>query len=1142
MKYKRLLRLIHMSSRVVLYGIILQCFFGTLLLCAESSAQAVKSIKAVEVEVTNVKGNLIDVFNDIESRTDYFFAYDESDLDLSQTIKLKNGKHQLSSILLEISKSANLKFRQVNKQINVSPISRTENRLEIVVDEITVSGQVLSTEDGTGLPGVNVVIKGTTTGTTTDFEGNFEISVPDENTILTFSSIGFVTQEILVGNQTNISISLGPDIQALSEVVIVGYGTQKKSDLTGAVSTVSGDEIAKLTTPNATLAVQGRMAGVRVEANGGAPGSPSLVTIRGSGTLSDRQPLYVIDGMLAGSMNSLNTNDIESVTVLKDASATAIYGSRAANGVIVVTTKKGKAGQTTVEFDMNYGTQTPVKLIDWANAEQYAQVIRDGYDNDALRAGTTPTYTEDVGALFDPSIDSDMQDETLRNAPLSQMNVRVAGGGQNSTYSFSAGRVKQDGIVKQSSFERINARLNSTLTKGRFTFTEAIGYTRTVNNPNNYFNRERDIVPTIPIYDANGEFTATREDGATTHANPGNSLGVATVEDRTNTDNNFIGSLTGSFEILEGLVYKTNFGFTAGQGHDYTFTPEYSFSTGPTNGFNDQDRLTESNSTNYSLLLEHTLNFKKRFGSHNVDVLAGYSAQSSEGRNLGVRVNTFPNSNIINASQAETVEAVLSGRNEEGLISYFGRLNYSYDERYLFTATLRRDGSSLFAEDLRWGTFPSFAVGWNLSNEGFMSGVTAVTGIKLRASYGEMGSNNASPYVGDAVFNVNSSYPLGPGGQIRATGYSITSPVNSLLKWETTIITDIGVEFGILRDELLITLDYFKKESNDIIGPKTVAPWTGTPGTVPANVASVENTGFEFSADYRKKFGDLFLGVNANFTILDNKVTDIGNAEGIVGGGFTSNGRSASLSQNGLPIGAFWGLKVEGIYQSEQEAIDDGRYILSDPNDPNSTKIATAGAGDLNFQDIDGIPGLSDDDMQYLGSPIPDFEYGLNITAEYKGFDLSMLFNGITGNKILNGNIYRAWFEDDNNVFASMVDAWTPENPSTTLPRMTHQDLGQNGTRMSDFLLEDGSYFRLRNLVIGYTLPSAVTDAIKVGNVRVYLTSQNLFTFTDYTGYYPEVGRGTRDRGSSENIFNAGVDENSYPVAKTYQAGIQVSF
>lgn len=1123
-------------SKYLSYIMIINCTLLGVLAAKDSKGQTV-SVNEIYLTIDLENAELQEVFSSIEKQTGFTFTYFKSNLKKKQIIKLKEDNKSLGRILRTISKEANVQFKRVNENIFVNKKNAQTEELveEFLGADIKINGKI-SDENGEGLPGASILVQGTSKGTTTNLDGAYSLDVPEDG-IVVISFVGYVTQEVNVAGRSTIDYQMVLDAAQLEEIVVIGYGTQKKSDMTGAVSVVKGDEIAKFSTANATQAIQGRMAGVRVEQNGGAPGAAALVTIRGSGTMSERQPLYVIDGMFANNMNSLNPSDIESVSVLKDASATAIYGSRAANGVVIVTTKRGVSGKITVDLDMSIGTQKAANLIDWADNAQYAQIVRQGIDNDNARHlanGGDPvdlrSYPEAESTKYDPNINSDIQKESLRSAPMRNMGLRIAGGGENSTYSFSLGHMKQEGIVKESAYERLNLRANSTFTTGKFKFEQAIGLTRTVNNPNGYFNRERDIVPTIPIYDGDGNFTAIRADGASTMANVGNSLGVATVEDRTNSNNSILGNVAGSFEIIEGLTYRLNVGLSAYQGHNYKFTPQYFFSNASTNGFTDFDRLDERNDWGYSLLIENTLLYKKSIAEHNFELLAGYSNQKSNSRRLGAQVNTFPNSDIRNAQEGANVENTPSFSNTTGLLSYFGRVNYNYNNKYLLTATLRRDGSSLFREDLRWGVFPSFAIGWNLSNETFMSDMTAISDLKIRASYGEMGSNNAPAYVGDAVINVNSSYPLGIGDQTRIPGISITKAVNENLKWETTVITDIGVEFGLMNNKFRFTLDYFKKESNDVIAPYTPPPWQGRSGTAAFNMASIENTGFEFATDFNQNIGELKLGVNANFTILDNKVTDIGFSGPIVGGGFTSNGRSASLSDTGQPIGAFYGLKVLGVYQSDEEAVNDGRIP------------GTAGAGDLRFEDLDGEPGLSDGDLQYLGSPIPNFEYGLNINAEYKGFDLTLFFNGVSGNMITNGNTYRAWFEDDNNMYADMVNAWTPENPSTTLPRVTFQDLGQNGTRMSDFLLESGSYFRLRNVMIGYTIPTSITEKIQVSRVRLFASAQNLFTITGYSGYYPEVGQGSRDRGSNENIFNAGVDENAYPMAKNYQMGIQVSF
>lgn len=1136
--YTKVLKDIIIMSKYLSYMIIINCTLLGVLAAKDTNGQTV-SVNDVFLTIDLENADLHEVFSSIEEQTGFTFTYFKSNIKKKQISKIQENNTSLAQILRQISRDADVQFKRVNENIYVNKKeSRTSEWMEEASDlfaDLDINGKITD-ENGDGLPGASILVKGTTKGTTTDIEGNYSLVAPEDGTLVV-SFVGYISLELEVGNRSTIDVQMQPDAEQLEEIVVIGYGTQKKSDMTGAVGIVKGDELAKFTTANATNAIQGRMAGVRVESNGGAPGAAAIVTIRGSSTLSDRQPLYVIDGMLTGSMSSLNPSDIESVTVLKDASASAIYGSRAANGVVIVTTKKGKSGEISIDFDASIGTQKTTKMIEWANARQYADMVNQAIDNDNARilakGGTSAdllSYPEATSTQFDPSIDSDIQKESLRTAPISNMSLRLSGGGENSTFSISANHLKQEGIVKESAYERMNLRANSTFTKGRFKLEETIGLTRTINNPNNYFNGERDIVPIIPMYDANGNFTAERSDLTPLQqgVNVGNSLGVATLEDRTVTRNTILGNVAGSFEIIEGLTYKLNLGMEAYFDNNYTFTPEFRFSDASTNGASDDDYLKERNDQYLSRLMEHTLMYKKSFDSHNFELLAGYSAQETNHRRLGVDARGFPDSGIRIASQAEDITDAPSFDNTSTLISYFGRLNYSFNDRYLLTASLRRDGSSLFIKDIRWGVFPSFAVGWNISNESFMSGVTFINDLKLRASYGEIGSNNAPAYVADAVLNPNSAYPLGVGSQQRQSGVSITKAVNESLRWETSKITDIGLEFGVLDNRMQFTLDYFKKESTDVIAPFTPAPWSGRTGSVPLNMASITNTGFEFMTDYSLSIGELNLNVNANFTVLDNEVTDIGLSGPIVGGGYTSNGGSASLTDVGHSIAEFYGFKVLGIYQTDEAAVADGR-----PN---------AGAGDFIFEDIDGVPGISDDDKQYLGSAIPNFEYGLSVNAQYKGLDASLFFNGVSGNLILDGNIYRSWFEDDNNFLVAALDSWTPQNTSSTLPRLTTLDPAFN-REMSDFFLSSGAYFRLRNIQIGYTLPTELTEKLQISRIRVYGSAQNLFTITGYSGYYPEVGRGNRTRGSSnEKIFSAGVDEKAYPSAKTFQIGIQVSF
>lgn len=1130
MKDKRL-RLFIMTSKYVIYGLILQAFLSGMLLASETKAQKASSVKEVRLSLQVSEEELHEVFKLIEAKTSFGFGYDEKDRALSKKVSLSFENTPLAEILLDISSKADVKFRQVDHTINVSQKDNPKSEpLEIIIQGIKVSGRVTSAEDGEGLPGVNVTIKGTASGTITDIEGAFTLEVPSEEAVLIFSYVGFEPQEVLVGNQTNFDIALSPDYTSLEEVVVIGYGTQKESDLTGAVGQVKSDDIDKYTYPDAAQAIQGRMAGVRVEANGGAPGANTLVTVRGNSTLSDQGPLYVIDGMFTNSMDMLNPSDIESISVLKDASASAIYGSRAANGVIIVTTKKGVKGRTSIDVDVSRGIQETVSTLDWANARQYADIVNRARDNDG-----NPRFPAN-DSKFNPNIDSDIQAASLRTAPVTNANIRFAGGNENATFSISANHYDQEGILKESSFQRSSVRSFLTFTKNRFKLENTIGLTRTVNNPNDYFNKERDLLPTISIYDAEGNFSASDIPDTVgapsigTHYGVGNitnSLGLATLEDRTITKNLLIGSMNGSYEIIDGLTYKLNLALEASAQNNYTFRPSFSFN-GSEVGNQPFAELRETNTNYLSTLVEHTLNYNKSFGTHNLDAIAGYTNQLANTRYLGAVARRFPSNDIRVASAAEELSSMPSADLTKAIQSVFGRVNYTIDDKYLFTATVRRDGSSLFKEGLRWGTFPSFALGWNLSNESFMAGVTAVKNIKLRASYGQVGSDNVPIYAINPELNLFSEYPIGV-GQDRATGYSITKGVNENITWETSKTTDIGAEFSTLQGRLKVTMDYFIKKSEDVLVELQLPLYTGFGNRVPFNTASITNKGFEFLASYSESKGSFVYNVTGNFTLLDNEVTALGDATPIIEGQFTSNGLKGTKTDVGQPVSSFFGYVVDGIYQTDTEA--------AAANDANSPQ-----AGDLKFKDIAGPEGsgpdgmIDENDQTYLGSPIPKVEYGLNFSAEYKGFDVSLFFNGVAGNKILNGNRYRGYFDTEGNYLADALNAWTPDNTNTDIPRNTLSDPGFN-RRMSDFYLEDGGYFRLRNFQLGYTLPGTNNEYLK--KVRVYTSIQNLFTLTKYTGYYPEVGRNTR---GNRRIFNMGVDEGAYPTARTYRLGVQVSF
>lgn len=988
--------------------------------------------------------------------------------------------------------------------------------------QTSVSGTVT---DNTGLPlaGANVLVQGTTNGTQTDFDGNFTINA-DSNATLVISYLGFTTKEEEIAGRSTINVSLDEDASQLEEVVVIGYGSLKKSDLTGAVGTVGGDDIENLTYSDPAQALQGRMAGVNIRAQGGSAGATSLITIRGTGTLSAAGPLFVIDGVITGNMNSVNPQDIDTISVLKDASSTAIYGSRAANGVVIITTKKGTRGKLTIDLDTNHGFNELINSIDWADARQYADIVNRADDND----GTDRSPANDTE--FNPNRTSDLYEESIRSGNITNTNLRLSGGGEHTLFSLSLSHFDNESVVKYDDFKRYTLRANATFTKGRFKLENTIGLTRSVNNPNPYFNKERNLLPTIRLRDGDGNWNSSDlAPGAAlaTFYGPGtiiNELGVAALEDRTITNSNILGNLAASYELFDGFTYKLNLGLEFNLNNNYRFRPQDEvFVNGNLGNFAE---ISERNDTFLSTLIEHTINYKKTFGKHGIDLIGGFTQQENNTRRLGVDARRFPSNDIRVPSAAEEISNAPSFDNTSAIQSYFGRFNYSFDDRYLLTATLRRDGSSLFVEDLRWGTFPSAAFAWNVSNEKFMENVTSISNLKFRASYGEIGSNNVGVYSIDPQLNLFSEYVLGdaPG---RVTGYSITRGVNPNIFWETTKTTDIGIDFAAMNNKLDITMDYFIKKSEDILVGIRLPIYTGFDNDVPFNTASVENKGFEFSASYRDQLSENFsFNASINFSTLDNEVTSLGGSTPIITGSFTSNSINSKRTDIGEPIGSFYGWVVDGIYQTDAEA--------AAANDASGNPVA----GDLKFKDIDGDGDIDVDDQTYLGSAIPNFEYGVNLGANYKQWDLNLFFNGVSGNTILNSNRYRGFFDTDGNYLAEALNAWTPSNTNTNIPRNTQADNGFN-RRMSDFYLENGAYFRLRNAQVGYNFSDSILERIKLSKLRLYVSAINVFTISDYTGYYPEIGRNGRG-GNSQ--FNLGVDEGVIPIPRTYQLGLQISF
>jgi len=994
--------------------------------------------------------------------------------------------------------------------------------------QVTVNGQVVSEIDQLPLPGVTVLVQGTNIGVVTDFDGNYEIDVASPDVILEFSYIGFITQKIPVNNRTTINVSLVDDLASLDEVVVVGYGTQRRQDVTGAISSIKADDIVTQGANTVEKALQGRVAGVQVESAGGNPGSGVRILIRGTGSFGNNNPLYIVDGVQVENINNLSPNDIASMDILKDASAAAIYGSRAANGVVLITTKTGKRGENRIDVSAYYGVQEIEDKLNVLNASEWASVSNAAHDNAGLSRLDIAQNPETLG------VGTDWQDETYRIAPMRNYNVAASGGAENYTYSLSGGYLDQEGIVKETGYDRWNLRLKTTFNKGKLKIGETVllsqehwrnmagGWGGQGGNP------VGSAPKMIPVFDVYNEDAIGGYGGAFGPVvNVANPLAQLNLENDEYETRKAIINVFAEFSITDNLKYKLNAGYTSTSGYNYTFINPYEVGSLFTNS--DAD-LYEGRNETKNRLLEHTLSYDNSFGDHKIQALLGYTNQNTEYRQLsGSKSGMPPGVKVLDGGTTN----IASGSNawENALISYFGRVIYSYDDRYILTGIIRRDGSSRFGKGNKYGNFPSIAVGWNLSNEDFFeSAKSYIDLVKLRASYGVLGNQEFADYRFSPAINLNTNYVVGQ-EQHLWPGAIQTSFATPDIKWETSKTLNIGADVGLFDRKLQLTADYFIKKNTDILLQVPIPLSTGASGDSPfINAGEITNKGFETSISYSNIINDFDYQITGTFSAIDNEVDQLGTgSQQIFGGQPTHHGSSATVTQAGLPVGAFYLIKTDGIFNSQEEI---------DAHSSNGELIQPiAQPGDVRFVDANNDGQIDESDRQFVGSPNPDFSFGLGGNVSWKGFDMNLFFQGTYGNKIYNG--LRQDLEGMNleyNYSKSTLNAWSPENQNTSIPRAVINDPNQNA-RTSERFLEDGSYLRLKTLQLGYSFPKEFLETMSVTNSRVYVSADNLLTITDYSGYNPDIGR-------AGSVLDRGVDFGhiAYPLAKTFMIGIDLTF
>ena len=1011
----------------------------------------------------------------------------------------------------------------------------------------SVSGTV-SDADGP-LPGASVVMKGTNSGVTTDFDGNFSISGGiDNNSILVFSYVGYESQEIVVGNQSIINVQMQEAKGYLDEVVVIGYGSQKKSIVTGAISSIKQSELKDIPITRVEQTLQGRISGITISANSGQPGSSSTVRVRGITTLGNNEPLWVVDGVIvdSGGIGYLNQSDIASVEVLKDAASQAIYGARSAAGVILITTKKGSTGKLRVNYNGYTGVSSAARTLDLLNATQYATLLNEKSVNGGGNVLFTNPESLGIGTNWQSVIFND-------NAARTSHELSVSGGNGVSSFYGSFGMTDHEGIVMSniSNYVRKNIRLNSThKISSKLTIGQTLGYSNEKNvgigNTNSEFGGPLSsainldpITPTVETDPLLTGFAPYTNVGVFADSN-GNPYGISSLvaQELTNPlayqktrlgqygwSDNFVGNMYAELELMEGLKIRSTIGAKlAYWGYD-SFTP-VSYLNAAT--IVSQNNISRGTNKGFGWNLENTISYAKQIDDHNFSVLLGqgaYVANITSGETVtyyGIPVDNYKDASFNFSVPIDQIVASAYSGTEHRVTSLFSRLTYNFNEKYLFTAIMRRDGSSRFGSNNKYGYFPSFSAGWVPSRESFWKENNIVNQLKIRGGYGVTGNDNIGDFKYLSTVGGGRNYAVGSAGNITI-GNSPDAPSNPDLKWEETSQLNIGFDTR-LFNKFTATFDWYKKVTTGILQSVTIPGYVGAIGSPTGNVADMENTGIDLELGYASQFRNVNLSLNGNISFIENEVTYLGNNVDFISGGesIQSTTYPITRTQVGLPIHSFYGFQTNGIFQNQSEidAYVNSEGVVIQPD---------ARPGDFKWVDVDDDGDIDSDDRDFLGNSLPKVTFGLTLNMDYNNFDLMVFGQGAAGNKIFQG--LRRLDVSNANYQTSALGRWVGEGTSNDFPRLATSDTNNNFSNPSDFYLEDGDYFRLKTVQIGYTLPSSLLDKTGIQRLRIYLTAENLITFTKYSGYDPEIGGGVM-----------GIDRGYYPQARTNQIGVNLQF
>jgi len=1091
----------------------------------------------------NIKNaNIIDIFREIERNSEFgfFFKSEEMNVERRQSVSVSGAT--IDEVLKKVL-DENYSYKILDKNIVVTRGSFNGTQQQ----EQRISGKVTDSSGAT-MPGVSVLIKGTATGVITDNNGNYSLSNIGENAILQFSFIGMKLQEFAVGNKSIIDVTLKEDIIGIEEVIAIGYGTQKKKLSTGATIQMKGEDLQKRSAVSPLNAMQGQSPGLSITQNSGKPGSDYKINIRGLGTIGNANPLIIIDNISGGDLNSLNPGDIESIDVLKDAASAAIYGARAANGVILIKTKQGKKGKPSISYDGYYGIQDVAKYVDMLNAQQYIDMENESYKNGGSAIPNWAAIIPDYARIQQGWTGTNWQKEFSNNsAKVQNHTINLTGGSEYSTFSMGASYTKQEAVYGQPAapvYNNYSFRVNSEhiLYKNNdfdiFKIGENLLYSGIVQNHNGMaignisFNDIRGVVgqhPLMSVYDANGGFTKA----ITSWADVANPIGLYTYTRSNNDAKSYSLRVNPYIEIqpIKGLIFRSNFGYTYYATENRSYMPAYNLGG---KSIETLDRVNQSESSTYGYQIENTINYKKSLhNDHNINVLLGQSIESNgfgayvSGSNRGSIFDSFEYAYLNNVKTLNTSNLSINGspNGRSSISSVFGRLNYDYKEKYLATVIMRADGSSNFAKGKQWGYFPSFAAGWLVSEESFMKSSHIVLDyLKVRASWGQNGNQSIAPFQYMSTYSFSGGdYYFGTSKANPAVGAYPSILPNKDVTWETSQQINIGADSRFFNSRLGFNIDWYNKKTiNWLLQAPVPLVWGASAPYI--NGGDVANKGVEMVLSWRDKIGEFTYSISGNIAFNKNKVLRIANNQGFIEGATTvfstADRTSFYRAQVGYPIGYFYGYKTAGVFQNQAQ-IDAYK----------GAKLATAKPGDLIYVDTDGNGTISANDKTMIGNPNPKSIFGLNMSLGYKGFDLSLSANGVAGNQVASNlrpaeNLYGNWP-------TQYLGRWHGEGTSNRYPMFNNTNTSNWGWN-SDIFVDKGDFLRIQNVTLGYDFKKMLPK-IPFGQARMYLAVNNLYTFTHYYGADPEIGY-------ANDGWSKGIDLGFYPRPRTFMVGVNLKF